>query len=77
MNKSTLKLNPGETGVIVSIGESQLSPKLLEMGFLPGRRVKLVRKAPGGCPLYLDVQGHFMALRTEEADSILLDDSTS
>ena len=73
MHKSTLSLKPGEKAVIKSLENSHLCHKLLEMGFLSGKELRLVRKAPGGCPLYLDLQGHFIALRKEEAQTILLD----
>lgn len=67
-----LLLKPGEKGTIKSLAESSISPKLLEMGFLPGKEIRLVRKAPGGSPLYIDLHGHFIALRKEEAGTILL-----
>lgn len=69
---SPLSLKPGEKGIIRSLEESQISPKLLEMGFLPGKEIRLMRTAPGGSPLYLDVQGHYIALRREEAQAIVL-----
>ncbi len=73
MARNTLALKPGEKGVIKSLNESQLTPRLMEMGFLPGRQIRLIRKAPGGCPLYIELQGQFIALRTDEAGTILLD----
>ena len=69
---SLLTLKPGELGIIESLQESRISPKLLEMGFLPGKEIRFVRAAPGGSPLYLDLQGHFIALRREEAVAVLL-----
>jgi len=66
-------LKPGEKGTIKSLKESSVSPKLLELGFLPGKEIKLIRKAPGGSPLYFDVHGHYVALRMEEAVNILVD----
>jgi len=68
-------LKPGERAIIKSLRDSNVSPKLLEMGFLPGKEIRLIRKAPGGSPLYFDVQGHYVALRKEEAGNILLDDA--
>jgi len=67
-------LQPGQKGVIKSLKESHISPKLLEMGFLPGKEIRLIRKAPGGSPLYFDIQGHYVALRREEAGNIVLHD---
>ncbi|MDZ4846335.1 MAG: FeoA domain-containing protein [Chitinophagales bacterium] len=69
---NSLTLKPGKTGIIHSLKESHISPKLLEMGFLPGKEIRLLRTAPGGSPLYLDLQGHFIALRKDEAEVIVL-----
>jgi ferrous iron transport protein A len=66
-------LRPGEEGKIKSLTESAVSAKLLELGFLPGKTIRLIRKAPGGSPLYFAVNGHYIALRKEEAANILLD----
>ena len=68
-------LKPGETGIIHSLKESVISSKLTELGFLPGKEIRLVRRALGGSPLYFDLRGHYVALRTEEAENILLDAS--
>lgn len=73
MSQFTAMLKPGEKAVIKSVKESLLSPKLLQMGFLPGKEIRLLRKAPGGSPLYIEIEGHFVALRLEEAANILLD----
>lgn len=66
-------IESGESSVIFSLTDSPLTPKLMEMGFLPGKEVRLVRKAPGGSPLYFDLNGHYVALRKEEANSIVLE----
>ncbi|GIV32815.1 MAG: hypothetical protein KatS3mg031_0350 [Chitinophagales bacterium] len=71
--KSRFFLKPGQTGIIRSLHESHLSARLIEMGFLPGRKLRLIRTAPGGCPLYFELHGQYIALRSDEADSILLD----
>lgn len=69
---SPIALKPGEKGIIQSLDESVIASKLLEMGFLPGKEIRLVRTALGGSPLYLDVQGNFIALRKDEAKVIRL-----
>ena len=47
--------------------------KLLEMGFLPGSQVKVVRYAPFGGPMHVQVAGYNLALRRSEAATILVD----
>jgi ferrous iron transport protein A len=73
MSVNPLSLKPGEKGIIRQLNDSHVTTKLLEMGFLPGKEIRLVRKALGGCPLYIDLQGNFIALRKEEAETILLE----
>jgi Fe2+ transport system protein FeoA len=40
------------------------------MGFVPGTRVRLVKAAPLGDPLELQVRGYHVSLRLEEARRI-------
>jgi ferrous iron transport protein A len=72
MLKTPAMLRPGEKALIQSLKDSPVSKKLLEMGFLPGREIRLVSKAPGGNPLCFEVQGMFVALREEEARNLVL-----
>ncbi|WP_020532502.1 FeoA family protein [Flexithrix dorotheae] len=65
-------LKVGEKGIIQKFLDETLSVKLLEMGFLPGSEVKLIRTAPFGCPLYLKVGKNFLALRRKEAVNVIL-----
>lgn len=44
--------------------------RLREMGLLPGTRLKLVRTAPLGDPLEVEVRGYRLTLRRSEADQI-------
>lgn len=48
----------------------QDTPRLREMGLLPGTVVKLVRWAPLGDPLEIKVRGYHLSLRKDQADQI-------
>ena len=48
-------------------GEGRVSVRLLEMGFVPGVEVILVKRAPFGDPLELRVRGGHVSLRRAEA----------
>lgn len=50
--------------------EGGSAQRLREMGLLPGTKVKLVRFAPLGDPLEIQVRGYFLSLRKHEADQI-------
>jgi Fe2+ transport system protein FeoA len=60
-----VKLNQG--GEILNIDNNTLTPKLTDMGLFPGKRVKLLFKAPFGDPIAIDVEGYTLSLRLAEA----------
>ena len=43
------------------------------MGCLPGNTVELLQVAPFGDPLYLDINGSYLAIRIETAKLITVD----
>jgi ferrous iron transport protein A len=52
--------------------EGELRTRLLELGFLPGAEIRLVRAAPLGCPVEVDVGGARFSLRNRILESILV-----
>lgn len=72
MNKrSTLaELKKGETAVIESLAETELSLKLMEMGCIPGETVSLEKIAPLGDPIAVFVSGYLLSLRKAEASTV-------
>ena len=48
-------------------GSGAMSVRLLEMGFVPGVEVMLVKRAPLGDPLELRLRGYHVSLRRAEA----------
>nr|MBP9893423.1 ferrous iron transport protein A [Planctomycetota bacterium] len=48
-------------------GDDQLQQRLLEFGILPGVEVRLVRVAPMGDPIEVEVLGYSLSLRKSEA----------
>lgn len=71
-NVSDLKI--GEMGVIKGFQGDDIPIKLLEMGCLPGNEVTLRFKAPLNDPIYVDIAGYSLAIRTDIACNILLED---
>ena len=68
----TLKeMKPGESGKVVSIGESgQLKRRIMDMGITPGVDVKVIKVAPLGDPVEVNIRGCELSLRKEEAARI-------
>lgn len=51
-------------------GERSFRRRLLEMGFVHGTRVRVVRVAPLGDPMELELRGGRLSIRASEARSI-------
>ena len=67
------ELAVGAAGVVDGIdGDGAMFVRLLEMGFVPGTHVEVVKRAPFGDPLELQVRGYHVSLRREEARRIRL-----
>lgn len=65
------ELNPGEEGKILSIGEKGPSRRrLMDMGVTPGTSVKVIKIAPLGDPIEVNIRGYELSLRKEEASRI-------
>ena len=72
--RTILDLNRGESAKVVKFVDESLSCKLLTMGILPDAKITLVRKAPFGGAYYLKLNGHNLAVRENEAASIIISD---
>lgn len=76
MQTTIESLKKGEKAVIIDFDVDLMPLKLLEMGCLPGNTVELLQVAPFGDPIYLDVNGSFLAIRMETARNITVEKIT-
>ena len=60
---------PGQRAVLVGFGQTIPSyrRKLLSLGVTRGVEITIVRVAPLGCPVQIDVRGTSLTLRKDEA----------
>ena len=75
MNRTTIRLselNIGESAVVESFTEESIQLKLLEMGCLPGETISVLRVAPLGDPMAIDVSGSVISIRLDEASHVLV-----
>lgn len=64
-------LEEGEEGIILKIkGRGQFRQRLSEMGFVVGKKVSVIRKAPLGDPIEYKIMGYHISLRNSEAQLI-------
>ena len=62
------RLDLGQRAEVCGVsGHGSMSVRLLEMGFVPGVEVALVKRAPLGDPLELRLRGYHVSLRRAEA----------
>ena len=66
-------LKRGEKGIIKHISADVIPMKLFEMGCLPGNEVEVIQLAPFHDPMYLNINGSFLAIRKETAILIEID----
>jgi Fe2+ transport system protein FeoA len=66
-------LKPGESAFVTLLDEGSYTCKLLNLGILPKAKVTMVRKSPFGGAFYIKLEGHQLAVRTEEAETIYIE----
>ena len=64
-------LKPGQSARIIAVGgEGALRQHFLDMGVIPGAEATLVKLAPMGDPMELQIHGYELTLRLEDAAKI-------
>jgi ferrous iron transport protein B len=67
-------LREGEEGIILKIkGRGQFRQRLSEMGFVVGKKVLVIKKAPLRDPIEYKIMGYHISLRNSEAQLIIVD----
>ena len=72
-HRTIADLKQHESARTIAFSDPSLACKLTPMGILPGANIEMVRSAPFGHAFYIKVDGVRIALREEEAKSILLE----
>lgn len=72
---SLAKISVGSSAKVIGFRKDDhtFRRKLLSMGLTPGAVIEVVRIAPLGDPLQLNVRGVSLTLRHTEADTILVE----
>lgn len=69
------ELEQGDKVRIASFGETdiQYRRRLLSLGVTCGTEILVIRKAPLGCPIQIEVRGTALTIRKEEANQLILE----
>lgn len=72
---SIAELEQGDKVRLLDFGatEAQYRRKLLSLGVTRGVEFLVIRKAPLGCPIQIEVRGTSLTLRKEEAGHLVLE----
>lgn len=73
MMVSLFDLIPGDRVRLIDFGaiDASFRRRLLSQGLTRGVEIKIIRTAPLGCPVQIDVRGTALTLRKEEASCLL------
>jgi ferrous iron transport protein A len=73
VNTTLAKMRVGQVGEITGfIESSQTMETLLQMGMTEGSRVEIVRLAPSGDPIELNISGYSLSMRKADADLVIV-----
>lgn len=65
------KLKNGQSGTVVALRQSHPAVvRLMEMGLFEGSRVTVLRRAPMGDPLEIEIGDYRLSLRRDEAELV-------
>ncbi len=74
-HRTLATLAPGASALVSTLDENTYTCKLLNLGLLPKAKVTMVRKSPFGGAFYIKLEGHQLAMREEEAATIIIEDN--
>ncbi len=65
------RLEAGQRGrVCPPAGGVEIPPRLQDLGFVPGTRLEVRRRAPLGDPVEIELRGYRLCLRTQQLESV-------
>ena len=62
------ELNVNDCATISQVDD--LKPRLLEMGLIPGTKVRFIKRTPFGGPIEVKVRDFYLSIRLNDAKSI-------
>lgn len=65
------EIKPGTTVTVSKVGsKGPLRRRIMDMGITPGVEIKVIKVAPLGDPMEVNVRGYELSLRKEETSEI-------
>ena len=75
MEKKLSEFSIGEKGIIKSVQnvDHRIKRRLFDIGVTSGAEVIMVKKAPLGDPIEVNIRGYELTLRKSEAESVTME----
>ena len=73
MENKLSNIKNGEVAIIRKLKNSNFKVKMMEMGLIEGRILRVLFRAPFGGPMAIDVNGYTLSLRKDEAELVFVD----
>ena len=74
MQKSLKDFAVGQVGKVVKVEtEAKIRRRLYDMGVIHGVEIKLVKVAPMGDPMNIELRGYQLSLRKAEAEKVVME----
>lgn len=79
MSETLKEMTVGESGRVLGFGAGGKAyrKKLLSLGLTPGTEFNVIRHAPLGDPVEIQVRGFNLSLRKQEAETLLIERQSS
>jgi Fe2+ transport system protein FeoA len=74
MEKRLNKFAPNEKGTVKTVAaDGKIRRRLFDMGVTPGAEIVMIKTAPLGDPIEINIRGYELSLRKSEAETVLLE----
>jgi Fe2+ transport system protein FeoA len=74
MEKKLNEFVPREKGRVKTVvAEGKIRRRLFDMGVTPGAEIVMIKTAPLGDPIEINVRGYELSLRKSEAETVILE----
>ena len=67
------QLAVGQSGVVLGFKyENNMTDRLMQLGIIEGVEIKVIRVAPSGDPIELDIAGYALSMRKTDAEIVVI-----
>ena len=73
MSTPLSELAVGQAGVVLGFKyENNMTDRLMQLGIIEGVQIEVIRVAPSGDPIELDIAGYALSMRKTDAEIVVI-----